>query len=194
MRPRHSRAADSSRARWESSFQTTGSHDWRASRVRDAVTATSQFAAANVFKIVIGAARFVAGDAADATVGGLAFEAEIGTVDFSDDVPPRERSYTGAVMEPIDGVEDRIPAAQAAIGDLGLQCGTVMAGPWMASWRFVLCKPRSTNRSPTGQQDPTEVACWSAVGTLIVLVMRALYASDALCRSDPDHAGTTSRS
>jgi hypothetical protein len=103
------------------SFHTTGSYDWRASSVRDAVTATSQFAVADVFRIVVGAARFVAGDAADATVDGLAFEAEAGTVDFSDDVPPRECSYTGALLESFDGVEDRVPAAQATVDNLGLQ-------------------------------------------------------------------------
>jgi hypothetical protein len=63
---------------------------------------------------VVGAARFVAGQAAEAAVDGLAFEALAGCLDFGDDVASCELSCAGALVEPIDGVEDDVSAARAA--------------------------------------------------------------------------------
>jgi hypothetical protein len=87
------------------------------------VPAKSQLVVAEIFEVAVGAAGFVAGQAADAPVDGLPFEAMTGCLDFGDNVAPREFRGAGALVELIDGVEDGVSAAQtgAGVGELGLQ-------------------------------------------------------------------------
>ena len=93
----------------------------------------------------MGAARFVAGQAAEAAVDGLASEAVAGCLDFGDDVASCELCGAGALMESADGVEDGVSAARTRVGELGLQRWDGDGRSVMVSWRFVLCKPKSTN-------------------------------------------------
>jgi len=113
------------------------------------VTTTAQLVVAEVFEVVVGAAGLLAGHAADAVVDGLAFEAMAGCLDFCDDIAAGELGGAGALAESFDGIEDGVAAAGGGSAILACSGGTVMAGPLMAVWRFVLCKPRSTNSFPT---------------------------------------------
>jgi hypothetical protein len=82
--------------------------------------ATSQTVIADVFEVVVGAAGFVAGHAAQAPVDGLALEAGTGRLDFGDDVTPCKLGRARALMQFMDGVQDGVSAAQAAVSKLGL--------------------------------------------------------------------------
>jgi hypothetical protein len=95
------------------------------------VPAKSQSAVAEVFEVVVGASRLVAGHAAEAAVDHLTFEATAGRLDFCDDVASCELCCAGALVEPFDCVEDAF--LQLGRGSASLACrgGTVIAGPWM---------------------------------------------------------------
>jgi hypothetical protein len=73
-----------------------------------------------VFEAAVGAAGFVAGQAPDAAVDGLAFEAMAGCLDLCDDVASCELRCAGALVETFERVEDGFSAARPGIGDLGL--------------------------------------------------------------------------
>jgi hypothetical protein len=75
---------------------------------------------AEIIKNVIGAPGFVAADTADAAVDGLPLEAGLGRSDLSDDVTSCELGAPGALVEPVDGVEDGGSAAWPGVGDPGL--------------------------------------------------------------------------
>jgi hypothetical protein len=94
---------------------------------------------------MVGAAGFLAGQAAEAAVDGLTPEAGGGVLDFGDDVAARELRGFGALLESFDGVEDGVSAASTGFGELGLQRWDGDGRSVMVSWRFVLCKPKSTN-------------------------------------------------
>jgi len=87
--------------------------------VAGAVTTRAQAAVADVFEVVVGAAGFVAGHAAQAPVDGLALEAGTGRLDFGDDVTPCKLGCTRAPLQSVDGVEDGVSAARTGVGDLG---------------------------------------------------------------------------
>lgn len=91
------------------------------SRFASSVIAKSQLAIAEVFDVVVGAAGFVAGHAAQAAVDGLTFEAAAGCLDVGDDVTSGELRSAGALVKLVDGVEEGGPAAWAGIGDPCLQ-------------------------------------------------------------------------
>jgi hypothetical protein len=80
----------------------------------------SQLVVAEVFEIVVGAARFVAGHAAEAAVDRLKLEATASGSDLCNDVAADELGRAGALMESINCVEDRLSAARSVIDDLGL--------------------------------------------------------------------------
>lgn len=102
---------------------------------------------AEVFEIAVRAARFVAGHAAQTAVDGLPFEAVVvGIADFGDDRPASERRRASSLLEAVDRIENRVPAAWAAVGDPCLQRVTVIAGPWIVLLWFALCKAGPTNR------------------------------------------------
>ena len=110
----------------------------------------------------MGAAGFVAGHAAEAAVDGLAFEAVAGCLDFGDDVASCELCGAGALAESLDSGENGV--LQLGRGSASLVCsgGTVMADPWMVSWRFVLCKPRPTDKAPV--QRPIRLSSTASLG------------------------------
>ena len=76
---------------------------------------------AEVLEVVVGTAGFVAGHAPEAAVDGLAFETEVGCLDFCDDVASCELRCAGALVKPVDGFEDGVSAAGAPVGELRLQ-------------------------------------------------------------------------
>ena len=80
----------------------------------------TQLVIAQVIEVVVHAARFLTGQAADATVDGLAFEAGAGRLDLRDDIAARELGGADALVQSFDGVENGGSTAWAAIGDLGL--------------------------------------------------------------------------
>jgi hypothetical protein len=71
-------------------------------------------AVAEDFKIVMGAAGFVTGHVPQAAVDGLPLESTAGSLRFRDDVPSREVSRAGALLEAGYGVENGGSAARAA--------------------------------------------------------------------------------
>jgi hypothetical protein len=97
-----------------------------------------------LYKVVVGAAGFMAGHAAKAAVDRLTLEAGTGVPDFGDDVASSKLDGAGALVELVDGVEDGGPAARAGVGELACRGGTAMAGPSMV-WRFALCKAKPTS-------------------------------------------------
>ena len=97
----------------------------------------------------MGAAGFVAGHAAEAAVDGLAFEAVAGCLDFGDDVASCELCGAGALAESLDSGENGGSAARVGSATLVASGGTVMADPWMVTWRFILCNPGLRDGSRT---------------------------------------------
>ena len=81
----------------------------------------SQRPHAEVFEVMVGAAGFLAGQAAEAAVDGLPFEASAGCSDFCHNVAAGELGGTGALVKSLDGVEDGVSAASTGFGELGLQ-------------------------------------------------------------------------
>jgi hypothetical protein len=75
------------------------------------VTAKSQLVIAEVVEVVMCAAGFVPGHAAQAAVDGLALEDGASRLDFGDDVASCELGCAGALMELANGVEDGVSAA-----------------------------------------------------------------------------------
>jgi hypothetical protein len=67
------------------------------------------------------AARFVTGEAAQAPVDSLPLERRAGGSYFGDDVAACELGRAGALLQAVDGVEYRVPAALAARGERGSQ-------------------------------------------------------------------------
>jgi hypothetical protein len=86
------------------------------------VTAKSQLAVAEDFMIVMGAAGFVTGHAPQAAVDGLPLEATAGSLRFRDDVPSREVSRAGALLEAGYGVENGGSAARPGVNELLSRC------------------------------------------------------------------------
>jgi hypothetical protein len=100
---------------------------------------TSEAVVAEVVKIVVDAAGFATAHAAQAAVDGLPIEARTRCLDFGDDVAPRES------VAPVRWWSLSMASRMAflQLGGLSaiLACrgGTLIAGPLMVSWRFVLC-------------------------------------------------------
>ena len=103
---------------------------------------TPQPVIAEVYMVGVGTAGFAVGNAAEAAVDGLPREAGARCLDFGDNVAPREFDVAGAPMESVDGAEDGVLAAGASVDELCLLGRKLIEGPWIVSWRFVLCKPR----------------------------------------------------
>jgi hypothetical protein len=106
------------------------------------VAATSQLSVPEVFQIVVGAAGFLAGHAAEAAIDRLSLEGGAGRLDLGEDVPPRERGgapvrWCSRSMASRMAFRQlgRLSATLACIGD------TLIRAPSMVSWRFVLCNP-----------------------------------------------------
>jgi len=76
---------------------------------------------AEVYKVVVGAAGFAVGNAAEAAVDGLPREVGARCLDFGDNVAPREFDVAGALMESVDGAENGVSAAGASADELCLQ-------------------------------------------------------------------------
>jgi hypothetical protein len=100
-------------------------------------------AIAEVLEITMGAAALLAGHPAEAAVDGLPLEAVTGCLDFGDDGASCELCGAGAQMESFDSFENGVSAAWRGSASLACSGETLMAGPRIVSWRFVLCKPRS---------------------------------------------------
>jgi hypothetical protein len=86
----------------------------------------------------VGSAVLLAGQATEAPIDRLTLEGGVGGLDLRDDVPPRK-------LAPVRWCS-RSMASRTAFLQLGRLSatlvwngGTVMAGPLMVSWRFVLC-------------------------------------------------------
>ena len=70
---------------------------------------------AEVVEVVMCAAGFVPGHAAETAVDRLAREATVGCSHFGDDVATRERGGASALVQPVDGVEDGVSAAWTSV-------------------------------------------------------------------------------
>jgi len=90
-------------------------------RQQGSVTAKAQLAVIEFFEIVVGAAGFVTGQAAEAAIDRLPLEGYAGGLDLGDDVVPRELRRAGALEQLFDGVEDGVSAAGAAVRHFGLE-------------------------------------------------------------------------
>jgi hypothetical protein len=80
----------------------------------------------------------------------------------------------------------RMAFLQLRRGSASLACsgGTMMAGPWMAVWRFALCKAKTTRVQQTNRCWTLLGGCWLTVGGVAVVRVDASPGPYPCGRSD----------